>query len=365
MKNDDTHNSKLIIFTGAGASAALKLPTTPEFAKQLARQPQSEPSLLTVYRTNMSQTKGISEKEVPIDSEYIRDWLENMKVMAKSIEDLSPAMKRLIQPKAQAPSHVVSSVHSLLDWFDFQITNTYGQQFNARTAYKHYSPLLNILKQYDGNEAIPLFTTNYDLIFESMKDYKPDEWNIVTGMRQTGLGKLILDTKTFNKASQVRRLLVYKLHGSSDWWENPENGDIEQVQRGFQTPKDYKRSLIYPTRRKFGQTKEYPFLFFYQRLKAHLFHKGIHACIVIGYSFRDEPINEIFVESLKNGLKLIIIDRDMKQVVDEFLPYTNNIRIHNLEFGNWESKFDNINKFTQILNDELDNDSNVTKRTMR
>ena len=369
--NEETFNSRVIVFVGAGASAALNLPTTPEFVNRLEKQSQDGSSLLSVYRANVSQSKGIREENVPIDSEYIRDWLEDMKFMAKSIEELGPVIKSMLYQKAPTASNVVLSVDSLIDWFDSQITKTYGEQFEPKLAYTHYSPLLDILKQNLNIEVLPLFTTNYDLIFECMQGYPQNVWNVVTGMIQTGIGKLKLDTKTFDKASSVPRLLIFKLHGSVDWWENPETGEVEQVQRLLQTPKDYKRSLIYPTREKFGQITEEPFSFFYKRLKAHLSSEGIRACIAIGYSFRDKFINDIFAESLRKGLKLIIIDKSMKkhQLMTQFSSYKlddfsiDNIRIHNLEFGNWQSKPNNRNIFTDILNDELVNDSNLTKQT--
>jgi len=142
MIKDDTLNSKLIVFTGAGASAGLNLPTTPEFAKRLEEKATNESSLLAVYRTNVSQTNRISEKEVPIDSEYIRDWLEDMKLMAKSIEDLSPVMRRIINPKAPTANNVVLSVDSLLNAFDSQIIGTYGIPLEPELAFRHYWPLL-------------------------------------------------------------------------------------------------------------------------------------------------------------------------------------------------------------------------------
>ena len=369
--NEETFNSRVIVFVGAGASAALNLPTTPEFVKQLEKLSPDGSSLLSVYRTNVSQSKGIREENVPIDSEYIRDWLEDMKFMAKSIEELGPVIKSMLYQKAPTANHVVLSVDSLIDWFDSQITKTYGEQFKPKLAYTHYSPLLDILKQNLKIEVLPLFTTNYDLIFECMQDYPQNVWNVVTGMIQTGIGKLILKTQTFDKASSVPRLLIFKLHGSVDWWQNPENGEVEQVQERLQAPKDYKRSLIYPTREKFGQIKEEPFSFFYKRLKAHLSSEEIRACIAIGYSFRDIFINDIFAESLRKGLKLIIIDKSMKkhQLMTQFSSYKlddfsiDNIRIHNLEFGNWQSKPNNIDIFTNMLNDELVNDSNLTKQT--
>jgi len=78
--------------------------------------------------------------------------------------------------------------------------------------------------------------------------------------------------------------------------------------------------MIYPTREKFEQMKEKPFSFYYDRLKSVLSSNAISVCIAIGYSFRDRFINEMFVESLKNGLKLVIFDKALKQkqLLNEF-----------------------------------------------
>ena len=181
-------------------------------------------------------------------------------------------------------------------------------------------------------------------------------------MKLTGRGKTILDTKTFDEDSSVPRLLIYKLHGSSDWWKNSETDEVEQVQARLQTPEEYKRSLIYPTREKFGQIRENPFSFFYKRLKDNLTSPGIRACIAIGYSFRDRFINDIFVEALRNGMKLIIIDKSMNQhqLMTEFKSYEldssiidYSIKIHNINFGNWASPTGNREKFSEIINSEL------------
>ena len=181
MESNKTYNNRVIVFTGAGASAALGLPTTPAFVKQLEEQLPDGRLLLKVYSANVSQVKEITRGEVPTDSEYIRDWLENMKIMAKSIEDLSPVMRGINPTKAPTPSNVLAPVDNLLAKFDSLITKTYGKQPQPKLAYEHYSPLLDILKQHDGIEVVPLFTTNYDLVFECMKDYELNEWNVVTG----------------------------------------------------------------------------------------------------------------------------------------------------------------------------------------
>ena len=70
MESYKTYSKHIIVFTGAGASAALNLPTTPEFAKQLEGPSPDVSSLLAVYRQSVSQTNGMNEEEVPMNRHY-------------------------------------------------------------------------------------------------------------------------------------------------------------------------------------------------------------------------------------------------------------------------------------------------------
>ncbi|MFC2000482.1 hypothetical protein ACFLXE_07010 [Chloroflexota bacterium] len=155
MESNKAYSNRIIVFTGAGASAALGLPTTPEFVNQLKEQLPNGKLLLRAYMTNVSQVKQITTGEVLTDSEYVRDWLENLKMMARSIEELSPVMRELNPTKAPTPSNVVAPVDNLLAQFDSLITKTYGKQPKPKLAYEHYSPLLDILKQDHGIEVVP------------------------------------------------------------------------------------------------------------------------------------------------------------------------------------------------------------------
>lgn len=361
--NEETFNSRVIVFVGAGASAELGMPTTSQFIELLSQHWTNLSALLDAYRKYSKSASPFDKTQPAIDSEYLRDWLLELRRSAESIQVLS--QHEPFKTSVSRTDHAVQFIDKILADFDLFTRNCYKDP-NPDKAYQHYLPLLDWLRSNEIN-VVPLFTTNYDLVFESMQDCEKCKWHIETGMHKTGR-RVVLDTKLYDQFnSNLPTLIIYKLHGSTDWWMNNDNNQIQQIPLDHKAPENCRDLLIYPTRSKFEKVKEKPFSFYYERLKAHLSSEGIRACIAIGYSFRDEFINSIFVESLRKGLKLIIIDKSMKQqqLMTEFSSYEldssiiDNIRIHNLEFGNWQHYPNNKVIFSQILNDELGNDSNI------
>ncbi|OGO18700.1 MAG: hypothetical protein A2Z15_06260 [Chloroflexi bacterium RBG_16_50_11] len=358
--------NELIVFAGAGASAALEMPTTSQFIELLKTRMGVNvvSSILSAFNKHHITDDMQEKKRNPpiVDSEYLRDWFLELRSSAESIE-LLPQINTTVNPnvKAPKPQAIVQFINSLLSEFDYNIRNAY-EEVNQDRAYQHYLPLLDTFKSYNF-KVIPFFTTNYDLVFESMAGCSACDWHIETGMRINGT-RTILDTKLFDRAksTDTPTILIFKLHGSTDWWINKQSGQIQQIPHDAKPPEKCQEVLIYPTREKFEQIKEKPFSFFYERLKGALSSGSTKACIAIGYSFRDKFINDMFIESLKNGLKLIVLDKTLsqKQLLDEFSIDEQNIRnivtnihIHNLDFGNWKQGPRKRNTFLEILNDEL------------
>ncbi|MDD5082472.1 MAG: hypothetical protein PHU08_03765 [Dehalococcoidales bacterium] len=142
---------------------------------------------------------------------------------------------------------------------------------------------------------------------------------------------------------------------------NKESGDIQQIPLDHKAPENYRDLLIYPTREKFEQIKEEPFSFYYDKLKTELSSEATRVCIAIGYSFRDKFINDMFVKSLKNGLRLVVFDKNMRQnqLLNELeadkttsSSIKSNIYIHNIDFGNWRAQQDKI-QFSKIVDEEI------------
>ena len=95
--------------------------------------------------------------------------------------------------------------------------------------------------------------------------------------------------------------------------------------------KELLESMIYPMREK----EVYKDLFFelFTRLKTSLLSEEI--CIIIGYSFGDEHIRNIFLDAVKRNQKIKILfgDKNPDQVMKDLEPIKDNIIPIEGEFG--------------------------------
>jgi hypothetical protein len=349
---------KAILFVGAGASAGLDMPTTQQFIEKLRQRWQNMESVLKNFRKYHQADKTKQQKQETIDSEYLRDWLIELRKSAVSIQNLS--QNEPFKTNVSRTEHAEKFINAIIENFDAFTRDCYTE-VNPDKAYQHYKPLLSV---FERNERIdiPVFTTNYDLVFESMEDSELCEWHIETGMHQTGR-RVLFDNKIFQQkySGNSNRLLIYKLHGSTDWWINKDTRKIQQIPLDHQAPKNCLELLIYPTREKFEKINEKPFSYNYDKLRKYFTSQGMKVCIVIGYSFRDRFINDIFYDCLKQNLKLLIFDNNLKEgQFYELLTnkgdkelLKDNIQIHNLEFGNWPGNPNKVRQMHQIIENSL------------
>ncbi len=351
MENVKLQESSVIVFAGAGASAELNMPTTPQFVEPLrGTWPRLDLTLehYRKYREEVGQPKGDNE---PIDAEELRDWFMYMLPVTGYAEYL--LHNQPFDTKVSDSSYASQFISVLLDKFDSIIRNTFGT-VDPEQAYKHYSHLFSVLSEFNI-VTIPFFTTNYDLVLESLEEYSECNWVIETGMEKKGT-HTYLNTKRFERVSTgLSTLLLFKLHGSTDWWKNTETGRVMQVEFGSTPPPHYKDLLIYPTREKFDQVKEQPFSFLYDMLNHYLSSNVLRLCIAIGYSFRDSLINNRFRDAMKKGLRLLIIDpyisRVQLQQVFGDREIMKQVRIENIGFGNWTDP--KRERLAKVLSEEL------------
>jgi hypothetical protein len=343
--------SNVIVFAGAGASAGLGMPTTPEFVESLREKWHQIDRLLEQYRKYREDAGSPKKVNEPIDAEELRDWLINLGQVAKYTEYL--LQHQPYNTKVSNTSYASQFLTVVLKEFDSIIRKTYGTVHPGR-ANTHYSEFFRLLAQF-GTDLVPFFTTNYDLVLESLAEYKGFERVIETGMVIRGTN-VVLDTQRFEKVTSGQpTILLFKLHGSTDWWKNTQTGQIAQVSFGISPPNQYSDLLIYPTREKFKQVSEQPFSFFYDVLEGFLSSKTLRLCIAIGYSFRDKIINEKFRPALEGGLRLLILDPNMKKAqlkqTFDMLEIDDQIRIENIHFGDWSPP--RRNRLAEVLGEEL------------
>jgi hypothetical protein len=104
----------------------------------------------------------------------------------------------------------------------------------------------------------------------------------------------------------VTNIYLYKLHGSLNWKKHKVYGvEATSEERRSNDPNYSENLLVYPT----VSPKDGEFMEPYKTIRATFkkFMETNDICIVIGFSFRDEHINEIFSSFLNRGKSVIII----------------------------------------------------------
>jgi len=167
-----------------------------------------------------------------------------------------------------------------------------------------YDPLFNYLKE--KSTEICVFTTNYDKAIENYCEIKKyccvDGFQEISGTQRWVYGQFYYP----NKIDGQTYVYLYKLHGSLDWKQRNDGEIIKTNEEGRPVDPSYKRNLlIYPTLDP-KPIESDPLTTitteFIEKMKV------ADVCIVIGFSFRDKYIADLFFDS-KSEKEIIIIGK--------------------------------------------------------
>ena len=171
----------------------------------------------------------------------------------------------------------------------------------------------------------------------------------------SGFSERFLDSDWFlhhlgSKFNYLQRggLRLIKLHGSTSWLVRRDNGKIEDKEYTFDQARNIgtgsiytDEMVIYPLLEK--QLYLEPYIQMFYCLDKELAHRNVW--LVIGYSFRDPVIKNIFATNLaKNPSKKMIVvgptaQEDIKR---EFGNHNDMIRTVNHSFG--ENNYETVNR---------------------
>ena len=157
------------------------------------------------------------------------------------------------------------------------------------------------------NWNIEIFTTNYDIVIEKYLD-------------DQGTGHRSIDPFLPYEANSTleighyapmsvfsRDLWLTKLHGSLKW-RRTENGDIEKSTEDFSD----NSAVLYPGFK--GEPEEAPFKQFHRYFADCL--RKCDAFLSIGFSYRDDYINKLIKENLRNNdrVRILILDLSAREI---------------------------------------------------
>ena len=171
---------------------------------------------------------------------------------------------------------------------------------------------------------LDIFTTNYDRVIEEFAlNKKSPSFDLIDGFssspRKRGRFWTPDGFQKKHEPTGANRLRLFKLHGSLNWRETFD-GRIESLrteERCFGTRRYRGNILIYPTQKGLEEVEPFRTLLGYFReasLKSDIF-------LVIGFSFRDNILNDIFLNHLRENPmhKLVVVSPNAKENVKGYL----------------------------------------------
>ncbi len=311
--------SNTLFFLGAGFSASAGVPMTFAFVEKFQdylNENKKELSIEFHKLLEIFKKTQIRDKEIGIlpDIEFVYEILHrrldyNNELILAFFENYKGILDSI-------PSDIVEKLIVELKYFIKKKTNV---NLNSIIYLKDFQ------RFFDSNEIIEIFTTNYDNTIEqfcsnygiSYTDGFDLEWN-----------RSILEELKY-------KLKLYKIHGSIGWYQTTTGKylkipiDFEQYCDSCRRKIPVLRSgeiledmIMYPMQK---WERPGPLLDLMYILKQRLLSSNTEIVISIGYSFRDDYIKTLFIESLKRNpsLHIFIISPSADKIKKVFLTEEN------------------------------------------
>jgi hypothetical protein len=187
-----------------------------------------------------------------------------------------------------------------------------------------YDRLFKILE--NKFHSFNIFTTNYDSVIETYFRGIDRFNDFFDGFTCKDPRICDWQPEGYNEDYKFK---LFKLHGSVDQYYQDDYGIIKTPGLILKA----ENAMIYPMREK--EVYKEPFFELFTRFKNCLVDKKRKTCIVIGYSFRDKHIRNIFFDAVKRNpeIRIILIDPTAKKIGDDLEPIKDNIDPIEGEFG--------------------------------
>ena len=244
--------SPVVLFTGAGASKPLGMPTMLEFKKQFSDELHQVNEAVLWQRVVELSAEFYGSSTDSIDIEQVLTCIESCEILFRKSAAL---WKSIYGMRHGTPT--IDQIHEFRqglwsirnDVLD-KICATYTDP-EPEEVVRCYVPLFKMLEDTTGQTTTNVFTTNYDLTFEVLGDTKPDIFEVVDGFRSQTSGVEVFVKDFVPKYNAGHAIVLRKLHGSTSWKGQLPNPNFLKASPGKYVHDDGKRTIIiYPTRNK-------------------------------------------------------------------------------------------------------------------
>ena len=330
----EIHEADTILFVGAGASVPFGYQTTDQFIEEIRhmRLTRPEQQIFKFY----AETPNITIEDIirALDIQIKVGSNEILKREAVSplhtIElegELDEAKNKLQNEEVTKKLETrLDAYKTLKDRIVSQLYINYGDKPELEKAWEVYAEYINILREKNG-DVVPIFTTNYDKVIETIENIRGSEISrVITGFKEQkdGVPKnpVWSPEEVFDQIPQPHRILLFKLHGSLNWRIDIKNIIREAEEGIFELRGFWKENVLIPP-----GTVDFQYGEPYQSLRTYFeeYLMQANTCVVIGYRFDDPTIRDVFLRSIKQGLKLVILNPEAEKIKADKLPPSENI----------------------------------------
>jgi SIR2-like domain len=304
---NEVDTTKILVFTGAGISKPLGLPTTTDFYESI--KPVS-PNVTTYAIEYLKENNNGSE----MDIELILSTLEELAERTSFAKFISELDQKIIQHVADP--NVAWYLGAIIGSAKEEITRIKRivfdklMEFNRDNAETLYHGLIEEIRNSFSNSAISFITTNYDLTFEHFCTKSSLEVDFGFSFeKEANKINLNKDFKWYPEKIEYR-----KIHGSLDW--NSQNDTVIKIGAPIIPHNPDQVAIIYPGYK--GVPANEPFVSLHTRLYQRLIEADY--VIVIGFAFRDAYINSLFenVMRMREDIRILCFNpNDLDEFPEE------------------------------------------------
>jgi hypothetical protein len=322
-------SSKLVFFFGAGASAPFGIPTMKQFVVDFEKnlQGNANPSEIKLYKHIKEKLEQKSSNQVDLEAVFtVIDGIINYDqerlglpslYLAKGFSEPNEIDKALCISLRGKFRKFVKENCEIPVASRGKIKMVYKDFFNRFALENEFAGVdIGQMNEYAWQKYWSIFTTNYDTCLEHY-------WTVATGIGiHTGFE---YDERKGIRALRPRKFLqegigvqLFKLHGSINWFiEKGSDTVIEVTTKGDSyVLREYSgEMMVYPIAEKELYTD--PYISMLLRLNRELKEK--RDWIVIGYSFNDPIIREIFLKNASSEKHLILVHPKAKDIFNRKL----------------------------------------------
>jgi len=295
-----SRNRHIVFLIGAGASCAVGLPS------------------IEGIKNSIGDTLEGDEKETFIrlaKDKNIEEVLSRLRLIAAVLEDSADQVDDITSEMAVNLDQKICQIIADLVGIK-SVDCSVHERFARWAGHSHYKT------------PIEIFTTNYDILLERGLELACIPYfDGFVGNYEGSFRPDLVDSvsNSDDLVLPARWIRVWKLHGSVSWNKVEKNGSLKISRIGGYLETESDRTLaIYPSHQKYEESRRIPFVVLNDRLRRALTIPET-LCIIIGYSFSDEHINELLYDGARQNRASEILALFHSDIPDGVLLRANDI----------------------------------------